>query len=95
MRVRFRKFGLVLSALALLVTAVCLPLHHHAEETGPSQTHCDVCHFASKAKPVTPTLPYFDPSVRDVGIAVVSSFESPRLISRPATAPSRAPPASC
>jgi hypothetical protein len=88
----FRKIGLALSAAALLVTAICLPIHAHAGDEEAAPSHCEVCHFAGKAKSVTPPLPFFVQSFLDGGLSVVPSIESPVLSSRPKATASRAPP---
>lgn len=93
MHSRLKKIGLILSSIALLVTAVCLPLHHHPEEAAaPQSAHCDVCHFASKAKSVTPSLSFFAETFLDEGRIVSSTGPSYLPSLRPITSPPRAPP---
>ncbi len=93
MRSGLRKIGLALSAVALLVTAVCLPLHYHANESAASDSaHCAVCHFAKDSRSASPSASFQVAPIADSGNPLAIVEERTFVFRNVRTVSSRAPP---
>lgn len=94
MRSAFRKFGLALSAAAILFTTICLPFHDHEDQAQNSQpSHCSICHFSKegKAPGAAATFQGLPDTAPEATIYLAQA--DPLLVRLTGQVPQRAPPA--